>query len=275
MKKSGLLLFMAFVLAMPAPGSSQYFGRNKVQYRSFDFEVIRTEHFDIYYYEQEREAVMDAARMAERSYARLSKILQHEFRERKPIILYASHTDFQQTNALYGFIDESTGGATEALKSRIIMPFTGSSADFDHVLTHELVHAFQYDVIFRRGVLNDSTPFGGRLPLWFMEGMAEYLSIGRIDPLTISWLRDATLNGYLRDIGEMSVRDDYLSYRFGQSLWAFVGSKWGDEVVGILLQRTPRMGVERAFTTTLGITLAELSKEWMSSVRKTYLPQVT
>ena len=43
---------------------------------------------------------MDAARMAERGYARLSKVLNHEFRERKPIILYASHSDFQQTNAL-------------------------------------------------------------------------------------------------------------------------------------------------------------------------------
>src|SRR5688572_27484822 len=172
MKKTGLLVLMAFTLALPAPGSAQYFGRNKVQYRSFDFDVIRTEHFDIYYYEQEREAVMDAARMAERSYARLSRILQHEFRERKPIILYASHTDFQQTNALTGLIDESTGGVTEALKSRVILPFTGSYADFDHVLTHELVHAFQFDVIFRRGVLNEANPFAGRLPLWFMEGMA-------------------------------------------------------------------------------------------------------
>src|SRR5688572_20303782 len=272
MKRIGFALALSVLL--PAIAHAQYFGRNKVQYRNFDFEIVRTQHFDIYYYEQEREAVMDAARMAERSYARLSRILQHEFRERKPIILYASHTDFQQTNALAGLIDESTGGVTEALKSRVILPFTGSYADFDHVLTHELVHAFQFDVIFRRGVLNDANPFGGRLPLWFMEGMAEYLSIGRIDPLTVSWLRDATLNGYLRDIAEMSARDDYLSYRFGQSLWSFVGAKWGDEVVGILLQKTPRMGVERAFATTLGLTLGELSNEWIASVRKTYLPQV-
>ncbi len=105
----------------------------------------------------------------------------------------------------------------------MVVPFTGSYADFDHVFTHELVHAFQYDVIFRRSVLTDAAnPFAGRLPLWFMEGLAEYLSIGRSDPLTISWLRDATLNGYLRDIAQMSARDDYLSYRFGQSLWQYV-----------------------------------------------------
>src|SRR5687767_4995519 len=254
---------------------AQYFGRNKVQYHSFDFQIIRTEHFDVYYYDQERAAVMDAARMAERSYARLSKILQHEFRQRKPIILYAPHTDFQQTNALSGFIDESTGGVTEAYKNRIITPFTGSYADFDHVLNHEMVHAFQYDVIFSRGILNEGAPFGAaRMPLWFMEGMAEYLSIGRIDPHTVSWLRDAVLNGFLRTVPEMSRRDDYLSYRFGQSLWAFIGQKWGDEVVGILLQKAPRMGVERAFATTLGLSLVDLSNEWMNEVRKTYLPQV-
>jgi len=264
---------VAAALLMAGSAQAQYFGRNKVQYRSFDFQVIKTEHFDVYYYENERAAAVDAARMIERSYGRLSRVLQHDFRDRKPLIIYASHSDFQQTNALSSFIDESTGGVTEALKSRMILPFTGSYADFDHVLTHELVHGFQYDVIFRRGVMTDATPFGTRLPLWFMEGMAEYLSIGTLDAHTQSWLRDASLAGYLRSIDEMMYRDDYLSYRFGQSLWSYIGSKWGDEVVGILLQKAPRVGLERAFASTLGITLSELSNEWMAAVRKQYLPQ--
>ena len=270
-----IALSCAAAVWLPASLEAQYFGRNKVQYRSFEFQVIQTEHFDVYYYPREREAAVDAARMIERSYGRLSRLLQHEFRERKPLIIYASHTDFQQTNALAGFIDESTGGVTESLKSRMILPFTGSYADFDHVLTHELVHAFQYDVIFRRGVMTDASPLAARLPLWFMEGMAEYLSIGVIDAHTQSWLRDAALSGYLRTIDQMNYRDDYLSYRFGQSLWAYIGSKWGDEVVGILLQKAPRVGIERAFASTLGLSLPELSDEWSSAVRKQYLPQVT
>jgi hypothetical protein len=274
--RRGVFAFLAVALLCPGAAEAQYFGRNKVQYRTFDFQVIRTEHFDVYYYPQEREAAIDAARMAERAYARLSRLLQHEFRERKPLIIYASHTDFQQTNAVASFVDESTGGVTESLKSRMILPFTGSYAEFDHVLTHELVHGFQFDVILRRGVVSETaSPFSMRLPLWFMEGMAEYLSIGRVDAHTVSWLRDAVLNGYLRSIAEMNQRDDYLSYRFGQSLWHFIGSKWGDEVVGILLQKAPRMGVERAFASTLGLTLEELSREWQSAVRSTYLAQVT
>jgi Tol biopolymer transport system component len=271
----GLSLVALATLAVPERANGQTFGRNKVQYRAFDFKIIETEHFDVYYYEEEREAALDAARMVERAYARLSRILQHEFRDRKPIILYASHADFQQTNALSGLIDEGTGGVTESLKERIIMPFTGSYAEFDHVLRHELVHAFQYDVIFRNAAIDNVNPFSNRYPLWFMEGMAEYLSIGHIDAITAAWVRDASLSGYLRTIGEMNMRDDYLSYRFGQALWAYIGSKWGDEVIGILLQRATRMGVERAFESTLGMSLAQLSDEWTSVVRATYLPQVT
>src|SRR5262245_47867007 len=273
-RRSLLALAALGALAAPLTVEAQYFGRNKVQYRSFDFDVIRTEHFDVFYYKQEREAAMDAARIAERSYARLSKLLQIQFTTRKPVILYASHTDFQQTNISYGLIDEGTAAFAEAIKNRMVLPFTGSYADFDHVFTHELVHSFQYETIFGRATNSETPQMRGRLPLWFMEGMAEYLSVGRIEPLTMTWLRDAALSGYLRSIGEMNVRDDYLSYRFGQSLWQYIGSKWGDEVIGILLQKAPRVGIDRAFESTLGMSLAQLSNEWVAAVRKIYLPQV-
>ncbi|MGD8700457.1 MAG: basic secretory protein-like protein, partial [Gemmatimonadales bacterium] len=262
---------MALVLITPAQALGQ-FGRNKLQYQIFDFQVLRTAHFDIYYYPREREAALDAARMAERSYARLSRILGHEFDERKPILLYASHSEFQQTNALPGFISEGTGGVTEFAKRRVIMPFTGSYADFEHVLAHELVHAFQYDVL-ARGLTSQLDPNAFQPPLWFMEGMAEYLSIGELDTHTHTWVRDAVFTGYLRTIREMSIYSDYLSYRFGQSLWAFIGGKYGDQAVGLLLQRAMRLGLESAFQVTLGVTVKQVSDEWIETVRTTYLPE--
>ena len=100
--RRNLGLLLGLLAATPALLPAQYFGQNKVQYRTFDFEVIQTEHFDVYFYQRERAAAMDAARMAERAYARFSRALNHQFRERKPIILYASHSDFQQTNATGG-----------------------------------------------------------------------------------------------------------------------------------------------------------------------------
>ncbi|NIS01230.1 MAG: peptidase S9, partial [Gemmatimonadetes bacterium] len=269
----GSLAAILLLLPMLAEPVCAQFGRNKLQYQVFDFEILQTAHFDIYYYPREREAALDAARMAERAYIRLSRILGHEFEERKPIILYASHSEFQQTNALPGFISEGTGGVTEFTKRRIILPFTGSYADFEHVLTHEMVHAFQYDVI-ARGLASQLNPLEFQPPLWFFEGMAEYLSVGGLDTNTEAWLRDAVLTGYLRTIPEMNLYSDYLSYRFGQSLWAHIGGKYGDQTIGLLLQRTMRMGLEGALRVTIGKRMEELSEEWIETIRTTYLPDV-
>src|ERR687896_374845 len=254
----------ALLLLLLTPGllQAQYFGRNKVQYSTFDFKVIQTEHFDVYYYERERVAAMDAARMAERSYAKLSKVLNHEFRERKPIILYASHSDFQQTNALGGEgPSEGTGGVTDFARNRAVMPFTGSYADFEHVLMHEMVHQFQYDTWSRGragaaiGILMSINP-----PLWFAEGMAEYLSLGPINAETAMWLRDAAREGKLPTIDQMTVDPyEFFPYRFGHALWSYVAERWGDEAVGAILKATLAGGVEPAFRRTIGLSLDQLS----------------
>lgn len=268
------LACLALVALTSTDAVAQQFGRNKVQYQARDFQVIETTHFDIYFYEEERVAAFDAARMAERIYGRLSRLLDHEFQRRKPIILYASQTDFQGTNALGGHIDESTGGVTESLRDRVILPLTGSYAEFEHVLAHELVHAFQFDILKRTAVQRSTSPFAFIPSLWFMEGMAEYLSVGRIDEKTTAWMRDAALSGYLRTVGEMDRFNDFLSYRFGQSLWNYIGTRWGDEAIGDLLKRSAAIGPQRGFREVLGIGLQELSRDWHEAVRAAHLPGV-
>jgi len=265
----------ALALFGAGPLVAQYFGQNKVQYQAFDFRIIQTEHFEIYYYPAERTAALDAARMAERWYARLSRVLHHQFQGRKPIILYASQSDFQQTNTTSEDLGEGTGGFTEFFKHRMVLPFTGSYADLEHVLGHEMVHQFQYDVISRGRIgAGVQTLVNANLPGWFMEGMAEYLSIGPIDPLTSMWLRDASLEGHLPTIEEMTFDPRIFPYRFGHALMAYVGEKWGDEAIGQILQASVSSGVEGGFKRTLGITLDDLSSEWRDAIQTTFLPQL-
>ena len=259
------------LLAVAAPvAEAQYFGRNKVQYDRFDFRVLQTPHFDIHFYPEAADAIEDAARMAERWYERFARAFQHEFEERKPLILYANHPDFQQTNTLRGSIGEGTGGVTESLKNRVIMPLGNSYASTDHVLGHELIHAFQYNIAqSRRG--------GGlqglvRLPLWMVEGMAEYLSVGRVDSHTAMWLRDAMLRDDLPTIEQMTRETRYFPYRFGQAFWTFVGGTYGDEVVFDLYRRSLRMGWDAALESTLGIESDSLSTLWHDRIRTEYQP---
>ena len=260
-----LLLAGAFASAAMA----QYFGRNKVQYDNFDFQSFRTEHFEIFFYPEEKEAVQDVARMAERWYRRHSRTYLREFDERKPLIFYANDADFQQTNAISGFIGEGTGGVTESLKERVVMPLTGIYSETDHVLGHELIHSFQYDIGLAR---DDSTRFAlGLLPLWLIEGTAEYLSVGRKDAHTAMWLRDAAIRDDLPTTDDLAT-GRYFPYRYGQAYMAYIGGKYGDAAVANLYKLGGRTGLDSAFVYTLGITADSLSKEWIQAVKDTYLP---
>lgn len=64
----------------------------------------------------------------------LSRLLDHELRERQPLILYASGPHFRQTDAIEGTLGEGAGGVTEAAKRRIVLPFAGPLAATDHVI---------------------------------------------------------------------------------------------------------------------------------------------
>jgi len=254
--------------------AQQYFGQNQVQYKHFDWKVIETEHFLVHYYPEEKTDAMEAARMAERSYARLSRVLDHQFREKKPIILFSNRADFGQNN-VGGDPGEGVGGFTEPLRHRLILPLTGDLGSFERVLTHEMVHEFQFD-IFARGKAGENLQTLNQIdpPLWFMEGMAEYLSVGPGQPLTASWLRDAAVNGNLPTIEQMTERPDkYFPYRYGQALWEYVGERWGDAAIGEILQNATTLGIARAFQRQLGLSLHELSDDWRESVNAKYLPQ--
>jgi WD40 repeat protein len=270
-----LLLLAGVPAALPA---QDYFGQNKVQYRAFNFQVLKTEHFDIYFYPEARQATLDAARMAERSYQRLSRILRHEYRERKPILLYASHSDFQQTNALGGESpSEGTGGVTDFFKQRIILPFTGSYEELEHVLQHEMTHQFQYDIWSRgRAGAGLQTIINVNPPLWFVEGMAEYLSLGGVDPNTAMWLRDAAIEGKIPTIHQLENDPRIFPYRYGQALLAYIGQRWGDEAIGAIMQGTLAGGggLEGSIRRVLGVDYRQLSDMWKEHVQKTYLPEV-
>ena len=262
---AAVLLSLAALLLLSSSAQAQYFGRNQVKWETFDWNVMHTEHYDIHFYPTMEAATRDAGRMAERWYARLSGVLQHQY-ERKPLILYASHPDFQQTNVVQG-IGEGVGGVTEGLKNRVVLPFTGIYSTFDHVLGHELVHQFQYDLTAQpqAGGLQGM----GRLPLWLVEGMAEYLSVGRVDPHTAMWLRDAIIRDDLPTIKQLA-RGRYFPYRFGQALWAYIAGRWGDNSVQALYRVAARSGVEPAFRRALGVSTDSVSTAWHAAVRSTY-----
>ena len=262
-------------LGASAAGAQGYYGQNQVQYQQFDWRVLRTEHFDVHYYPQEAAGAKIAARMAERSYARLSRLLNYSFKERKPIVIFASRGDFAQSN-VFGDQGEGVGGVTDFLHQSATFFLEMDLTETEHVMTHEMVHQFQYDEFARGHAGNGFEALAqAQPPGWFMEGMAEYLSIGPNHPATDAIIRDFALNGNLPTIKPTENGPvQYLDYRYGESFWRWIGQRWGDEIIGEILASSPTLGIDRAFKRHTGFDLSELSDEWKETMQTTYLPGI-
>ncbi|MTB52889.1 PD40 domain-containing protein [Lewinella sp. W8] len=273
MKKLLSAVSLFSLLLLPGLLSAQLgnFGRNKPNYDNFDFKVYQSPNFELYTYLNNQEWLEDFLNDSEEWYRVHQRVLNDTIDFRNPLIIYANHADFQQTNAINGAIGTGTGGVTEAFKNRVIMPVAHTNQQTHHVLGHELVHAFQYDMVIR----GDSTSLRdlGNLPLWMVEGLAEYLSIGAVDPFTAMWMRDAVLNDDVPSLKDLN-SGKYFPYRYGQAFWAFVTGLRGDEVIAPYFRASAKLGLEKATPIVLGYSLEDLSKLWEESLRKTYGPYV-
>ncbi|MCU0650030.1 MAG: hypothetical protein MUF00_18715, partial [Gemmatimonadaceae bacterium] len=249
--------------------AQQYFGQNRVRWEQFDVRVLTTPSFTMHYPAAAEPTVRDMARKAERWAARLSSALGgHRLSSRKPIVLYANHPDFQQSTLSTEALSEGTRGFAEPIRDRIVMPLSGLAAKNDHVLGHEIVHLYQYDIAERvRGGTN--ALFG--LPLWFIEGMAEYLTLGRDDPNTAMWVRAGLAANRLPTITQLSTDPTFFPYRFGHAFWAYVAGVEGDAAVDALFRAALRVGIDGAINEVLGTTSEELTRAWHTQIAVDYV----
>lgn len=271
-KKYTIILFCLIgSLLIGNSAQAQYFGQNKVRYKNLKFQVYKTPHFEIYYYLKNDSMIKRFAQESELWYTLHQQVFKDTFRTANPIILYANHPDFQQTTAIDGEIGVGTGGITEGLKNRVVMPVMETNQTTRHVIGHELVHAFQYHALLGHDG-GENFENINNIPLWMIEGMAEYLSLGKKDSYTAMWMRDAYLNHDIPTVKDLTESNKYFPYRYGEAFWSFLGSTYGDTVIVPFFKNTARYGLEYGIRRTFGYDDKTLSKLWKNSIESTYKP---
>ncbi|WP_207423379.1 DPP IV N-terminal domain-containing protein [Desertivirga brevis] len=265
-------IFLSLFILISGTASAQYFGQNLVRYKNLKFKVKQSPHFELYHYLRNDSLVNRFMQESEVWYDLHQQVFRDTFAKRNPVILYENHPDFQSTTVLQGGASVGTGGVTEGMKNRVVMPIQMLNHQTRHVLGHELVHAFQYHTLIE----NDSTNLEniGNLPLWMVEGMAEYLSVGKVDAFTGMWMRDAYLNRDIPTLRDLTTNSRYFPYRYGQAFWTYIGSTYGDTVIVPLFKATARFGYEMAIRRTFGYDERTLSSLWRTAIENQYKPML-
>lgn len=273
---AGLAVLTMGALGLASTAAAQYisFGKNKVSYRAFDWQVLASDHFELYYYPEEQELAQLALAAAERSYEHHRAAFGIDPREPIPVILYSSHHDFEQTNVTPIILPEGVTGLTDLLRGRVLLPFDGSFHNFYNTLQHELVHAFQRSISGRLTQERDR-PRAALIPLWFTEGIAEHWS-ARWDADGDMILRDLVISGKLPAVNEFwRYQGTFTMYKLGQSVVEFIESTYGaDKLQLFYTEIWRRRRFSDLFPVVLGVTEEEFSSRWMHWLRERYYPDV-
>ncbi len=251
-----------------------HFGRNKVQYEDFDWHVLQTEHFDIYYYPEMQELAEYGARFAEDAYREMQNKFNFSLVGRVPLIFYSSNLHFKQTNVTPGFIPDGVGGFFEFLKGRVVIPANGNLHRFHRVIRHELVHVFTFNKLMR--VMRDHRKVADRfLPLWFTEGLAEYWS-GTPDHNHEMIIRDALFSNYLVPLETMyRISGSFQMYKQGEAICRYIAETYGEER---LLDLIDNFWKDRDFREVMEIVLRDsfenIADGWQVWLKDQYYPHL-
>jgi Tol biopolymer transport system component len=248
------------------------FGKNKVQYSDFSWSYLPASHFTLYYHQAQGPLPHLSYRLMENIYRTLGRRLHFTHKDPVPVIIYGDPNLFGQTNVITELLPEEVGGFTELFKTRVVVPFDGSYDELNHVLHHEMVHAFIYGIFYDQLGSTLLTGGGMQIPLWFNEGLAEYLSAGW-NVESDMFLMDYTINSEVPPPGPML--GGYMAYKGGQSFLFFLASTYGDSLFTKFLRDfKSSKSLENSIKKAYKKNTEELGKEWIQELKRIYWPEI-
>ncbi|HUP66464.1 MAG TPA: hypothetical protein VM557_14430 [Thermoanaerobaculia bacterium] len=259
-----------FLLAgMVAASPLWAFGKNKIVYDNFEWSIYKSTHFEVYFYEEERASLQKVVSFAESAYDDLSRKFNFQIAKRIPLIYYATHSDFEQTNVILMFIPEGVGAFAEPAKNRMVLPIDMPDEKLLALITHELTHIFEYEILYQGRLGKEIT---SRAPTWFMEGLASFMAQDE-DSKDRMVLRDAVVNDQIPSISRGP--NGYFAYRFGHAVFTFIVDQWGYEGLRDFIyeyRNTLGSALEKPLDRAFDLTPEEFDSRFRIWLRRQYLP---
>ncbi|MEK6371479.1 MAG: BamA/TamA family outer membrane protein [Acidobacteriota bacterium] len=263
------IALLALVAALIAPNAFP-FGQNKIVYDRFHWNIYHSTHFDVFFYDEEKDSLQKVVDVAESAYDELSRKLNFQISKKIPLIFYHTHSAFEQTNVDLNFIPEGVGAFAEPTRNRMVLPIDMTDEKLLQLVQHELTHIFEYELLFQ-GKLGKSIT--ANPPTWLMEGLASFMAQDE-DTKDRMVLRDAVVNDQIPSITRAQ-GGGYFAYRFGNAVFHYMQQKYGWEGVRDFIyeyRNTLGSSVDRALKRAFEVTPDEFDSRFRTWLRKQYLP---
>jgi len=274
------LTLLCASLALGAFGSSElaaqtsyipYFGKNRVRYDNFKWHTYKTDHFEIYYYPELEQHLERVAGYAESAYQHVSTELKHDLGFKVPLVLFKTQAEFQQQNVIPGEVPEGVAAFAEPQRDRMVLPIDEPPDQLYRLITHELTHVFEFDII-PRGLVQRG------IPLWVDEGLSDYMA-GVWNPIDLMSVRDVAIADIVPKMTEFEGYGGFsnprIVYNLGHSVFEFMESKWGKEGVRqyvFSLRKSVIGGGSNAFEEAFRIKADEFDQQYEKYLKDRFKP---
>jgi hypothetical protein len=236
------------------------FGKNRIQYKYFNWQYLESNNFEIYYYDGGKDLASKTIEYLESDFSRVTETMGYFPYSKTRIFLYNSIADKQQSNVGIRGLDFTIGGQTNFVKAQVEVAFSGDYTAFKDDLIYGVSEMLVNEMLFGGNIAEMfQSAFSNPIPTWFTKGVAAYIAYGW-DRQSDDIARDYVLN---QELVKFNNINEDLSTLLGQSIWNFIAQKYGQRSVSNILNLARIIrNEESSIGKTLGITYPQFAQEW-------------
>ncbi|MBS1976103.1 MAG: PD40 domain-containing protein [Bacteroidetes bacterium] len=255
-----LILWLGANIPALAQKATETFGKNRIQYRQFNWQYISSESFDVYYYDERRKVATEAIQYLETEFDRITDLIGYSPYLKTKVFLYNSVTDMQQSNMGIMGQQFNLNGQTDFIKPYVEIAHPGTLDEFKEelvlkvsdLIVNEMMFGGSLKDMFQNAVLLN-------LPDWFVDGASLYAAKG--------W--NAAMDDYVRQLVQSKRINKALRFSgpeaalVGQSVWNYIVERYGKGSMGNILNYTRVIRNEqKSMYITLGIGFKQFVTDW-------------
>jgi Tol biopolymer transport system component len=271
-----LAVVVGLALAMAGPANAQtqfipYFGKNLIHYDTFDWHIYQTDHFEIFYYPAIESHLERIAGYVESAYQQVSADLKHDLATRVPIIIFKTHSEFEQENVIPGVVQEGVAAFAESTQGRMLLPIDDPPDLLYGLIVHELTHVFEFDIIPQSLIRRN-------IPLWVNEGLSDY-ERAQWRPIDLMTVRDAAVADIVPKMSDLEGYGGFdnprLIYNLGHAVFEFIESRWGKEGIRqflFALRKSVIGGGENAYEEAFRLKPQEFDEQFEKYLKERFKP---